>query len=366
MGKKIVPRMNGALVILLLLAGAGAGALPRPGGSPHSDESLDRGLAEVDSLLAVGQPALAARRVQTLLADHEGDPVHGWQLEERLGVALLRDGQAERALPYLEQAVRRNPTFGTGHRNLAAALMDLGRRGRALSEFRQAVELDPKNFDVRLEFGQVLLEFRNFREAELHLQTARALCPDCPGIRPALARLFLGTGEWDKAIEILLPLYRQTGNDEHRRALVQALQSAGRDSTLLELWSEIDLSRLPADEIRSLVEAEARMKIPVRSLDLARRLDGSEEPLRGIGTAGLELGRDARFWGSISLSLLQAGHLKEGLRAADRAVALAPDEVVYRNNRVVLLTKLGRHEEAAREWQEVLKRDPSLENRENR
>jgi len=53
------------------------------------------------------------------------------------------------------------------------------------------------------------------------------------------------------------------------------------------------------------------------------------------------------------------------LEAADRAISLADRNVVYRNNRVVLLLKLGRKQEAAREWDEVLRLDPSLETKEN-
>ncbi len=52
------------------------------------------------------------------------------------------------------------------------------------------------------------------------------------------------------------------------------------------------------------------------------------------------------------------------LVAADRAVTLAPDNVVYRNNRVVLLIQLGRQDEAAQEWEKVLALDPSMKARE--
>jgi tetratricopeptide (TPR) repeat protein len=70
---------------------------------------------------------------------------------------------------------------------------------------------------------------------------------------------------------------------------------------------------------------------------------------------------EAAFWGRVALNLSEAGRYSEGLAAADRAVELDADHAVYRNNRVVLLLKLGRAEEAAREWEEVLRLDPSLE-----
>jgi tetratricopeptide (TPR) repeat protein len=359
-------RLSAVWVVLLLLFACGAGAQSRRGRSPEPGAVVVQGLAEVDSLLGLGQSSQAVNRARDLLSEYESDPMYGWQLEERLGVALLRAGQADQALPFLEQAVRRNPTFWMGHRNLAAALMSMGRRGRALSEFRQAVNSAPDNFEVRLEFGQVLLEYKNYNEAALHLEAARDLCPECPRIRPALARLYLGNSEWDRAIDILLSLYREDRSDDYRRTLIQALQTAGRDSLLLDLWAEADIAQWPVDEIRSLVEAEARLSKPNHSLAFARRLDGTEDPLRELGEAGRTLGNEARFWGTISLTLLQSGHFIDALRAADRAVFLAPENVVYRNNRVVLLTRLGRHEEAAAEWKKVLLLDPTLETQEGR
>jgi tetratricopeptide (TPR) repeat protein len=69
---------------------------------------------------------------------------------------------------------------------------------------------------------------------------------------------------------------------------------------------------------------------------------------------------DHGFWGRVSLNLLESDHFQAGLEAADRAISIDGGNVVYRNNRVVLLLKLDRPQEAAREWEEVLRLDPSL------
>ena len=74
---------------------------------------------------------------------------------------------------------------------------------------------------------------------------------------------------------------------------------------------------------------------------------------------------DHRFWGKVSLNLLESGHYNEGLEAGDLAIRLDDGNVIYRNNRVALLLKLGRSEEADREWEEVLRLDPSLAKKEN-
>jgi len=57
---------------------------------------------------------------------------------------------------------------------------------------------------------------------------------------------------------------------------------------------------------------------------------------------------------------LGAGDGIRGLAAVDRAIAVAPEKVVHHNNRVVLLTRLGRDAEARQEWALVLRLDPGL------
>ena len=73
--------------------------------------------------------------------------------------------------------------------------------------------------------------------------------------------------------------------------------------------------------------------------------------------------RHRRHWGKVSYNLLLANLNEASLRAVDRAIIFAPDNVVFRNNRVVLLTRLGRHDEAKEEWNRVLELDPGLKER---
>ena len=117
------------------------------------------GLAEIDSLLASGQATAAVARARRLQDQLGGDPLYGWQVEGRLGLALLRAGNPTEALPHLEAVMRYHPNDPVAHRNFAVALLDLGRRGRALSEFQMVVELAPDDFEARLEYGQILAEF---------------------------------------------------------------------------------------------------------------------------------------------------------------------------------------------------------------
>ena len=344
-------RISLAVVVACALAAAG-GAAPRD----KSMELLPGRLAAVDSLVRAGDAAEAQRRVQALDAEWGQDPLYGWQIADRQGLVLLALGRPAEALPLLEQTVGRRPFDAGAHRNLALALAQLGRRGRALSEYTQAVELDPANGVHRLEHAQFLAEFGQWAAAAAEFRAAGERCGGCPAAERGLGAALLQLGRPDEAIA---PLSRAQAADPDslgRRLLVAALHGAARDSALLAMLTAEDRGSWDRRDHLALVEAEGRLGTdPVQSLAYAGALSAGAPP-----TAVAE---DALFWGRISLNLLKAGQWEAGLAAADRAVALEPDSAVYRNNRVVLLLRLGRDEEAAREWDNVLRLDPSLKER---
>lgn len=347
------------LVGLALLKGLAWGA---PAVRPDGPESLAirTALARIDSLLAAQAWPQAVEAARSLHARQADDPYRGWQVESRLGVALLRAGDPAGAFEPLENAVRKNPASPENHRNLGAALVQLGRRGRALAEYAQAVELAPRDADVRLEYGQLLLDFHDRTRAREQLLAAQRLCGSCPEVQEPLVRLYLASGEFDQAATVLQQLLAQRPSPGLRRSLIQALQGAGRDSTLLEFLGRGPVNDLPADEAMLLVELEGKLVRTGHSEVFALALGDPDREAAEVPASVRD--RDA-FWGRVSYNLLLAGKDRAALTAVGRAVSLAPDNAVYRNNRVVLLTRLGRHEEAAREWERALALDPSLKER---
>ena len=320
------------------------------------------GMAKVDSLLAEGQAPAAILEARKLYGKLGDDPLYGWQIEGRLGLALLRGGEPAQALPHLETVMRHYPNDHVAHRNLAAALLALGKKGRALTEFSLVVELAPRDFEARLEYGQFLAEFNDVQGSRTQLEIARMLCPDCLEADRALASLLLGSGEFSASVEPLQKLMDRDPAPWVRRNLGLALAGAGRDAELLEFLDGLAPEGLSAAETYLSVEAEGRRNESHRSLACLLSLSDPKALPQGLAE---ELLTDHRFWGRVSLNLLEDGHYLEGLEAADTAINLDPENAVYRNNRVVLLLKLGREDEAAIEWEYVLRLDPSLEKKES-
>ena len=317
-----------------------------------ANDAAQRGLATVDSLLQVPAPQEAVQTARRLWKTLGDNPIYGAQLEGRLGLALMLADQPEQALPHLENVVRHHPREADHHRNLGAVLLRLNRRGRALSAYASAVELDPDNAELRREHGQMLLSFRDTRGAARELHLASELCGGCPEVDQPLASLYLMQQKFALAVPHLRRLYERAPDTDSRRILVAAMSRAGNDSLLVEFLAAGPPADRSTAEWRLLIEAEGRLSGQKFSLQAVADLRADAAPLAVVD--------EAEFWGQVALNLLAGEKFADGLRAADQAVALAPENVVYRNNRVVLLTRLGRDDEAREEWEKVLALDPSL------
>ena len=346
----VVPALLSVMACLVFSAvpGAAVGA-----GRSEQAAAAARGLARVDSLLQAGNQPGALAAAQVLWRDFGTDPVYGWQIEGRLGLVMLVGGEPGGALPHLENTVRRQPLEAAHHRNLAAALMQLGRRGRALSEYQSAVELAPGDAELRREYGQLLLAFRDLARASVELHTARELCGGCPETDQPLASLYLLQNDFGRAVPLLKRIYVRAPSAESRHTLVAALSQAGNDSLLVDFVAELPANARSADEWRLLIEGEGRLGQCAQSRAAVAALSAAADSVPAAVAV------DARFWGQVALNLLASGDLQLGLTAAERAVELAPDNVVYLNNKVVLLTRLGRDAEARKAWAQVLALDPS-------
>jgi predicted Zn-dependent protease len=81
------------------------------------------------------------------------------------GKEALRQGQAERGIGLLRQAINIEPTFTEAFECLAAVYLTSGRRLEAAAVLTQLLEFEPNATASRLLLGQILLKERQPRRA---------------------------------------------------------------------------------------------------------------------------------------------------------------------------------------------------------
>ncbi|MCP4326957.1 MAG: tetratricopeptide repeat protein [Alphaproteobacteria bacterium] len=231
----------------------------------------------------------------------------------RYGVALVQTGNAEAAIPVLEDAAAKAPDNANTILALAEARSILSDTEAALALARRAVALFPDRIGVRMNAAKILRAQNRFTEAVDNLSYAADLRPDDAEIRGRLGLALLGQGRVGDALREF---------DAGRK--IDPVGSAARNR-LLALHYAPDLT--PAT-------------IAAAHLDWGRRVEASVATLPARGGAGRDPDRRLRI-GYLSADLRRhsVGYFIEPiLRHHDRdaiepvvlSMVLRPDKVSER------------------------------------
>jgi tetratricopeptide (TPR) repeat protein len=144
---------------------------PPPAGSPA--DAAARRFAEGEALLRRAVE-LAPRR-----------PV----LQNSMGVALFRRGDAAGAVPYLQRALDLDPSLAPARLNLGVALLDLGRPREALATWEPLLATLPHDPDLRVRLAAAHAAAGDRAAAETMLLAALAIAPGHPAATAMLADL---------------------------------------------------------------------------------------------------------------------------------------------------------------------------------
>lgn len=146
---------------------AGGNESPGQGGVPLN--RYNEGLI----LMNAGRRDEAAEVFRALQRDVPSFPL-GWLGE---GLVLLQERKGKEAIPVLEKAVRLEPRVSTSHASLGEAYLLEGRTADARASLEKALELEPTLGRTALLLGQLLVDQREFNEAEGRFVSARRDAP---------------------------------------------------------------------------------------------------------------------------------------------------------------------------------------------
>jgi len=174
--------------------------------------------------LAYAVDRLRARRIGTLLgpaaAVGMAAMVANWNLglddgvggeQTRRAIWLIETGQHEDARRYVDRIAARHPTRGVLHFRAGNAFATAGRLDDAISQFREALQIDRGQPAIHLELGQALVAADRAKEAVPHLHAAldAGFRPDLAA--PWLVRALASSGERDRAVKLLGALPDEAG-----------------------------------------------------------------------------------------------------------------------------------------------------------
>lgn len=275
----------------------------------------------------------------------EATPDNMWALY-LLGIAQLEVGDHAAAERTFQRAVALADALPQLHLGLARAAVATGSGETARRAFRRALEQDPEDLEVRLEWASYLQAEGGYSEAIAALRAGLhpGLPPDNEALlHGGLARVLLQSGDPDGARVALRKARQLADSDDLRLVEILLLRLEGRweeivktlEDTASQSSSEAALYRGEAHHrLGQLPEAERWYR---RSVDLE---------------ADRHLARNNLAW-----LLATSGRAGEALPHAERAVELW-DDAEYHDTLLEVLERLGREDEARAHLRAILPRFP--------
>ena len=141
-----------------------------------------KGSAYGIALLRVGRLDEGARALYEYHVQNPNDEI----ALDALGVVALSQRNYDKAIHYLQRAVKIVPDFGSARNNLGKTYLEMGKPQEALPHLQRAAALSPNDPIVQTNLGSAFAALGRSAEARTFLQRALALSPN---YQPAVSQL---------------------------------------------------------------------------------------------------------------------------------------------------------------------------------
>jgi tetratricopeptide (TPR) repeat protein len=118
-----------------------------------------------------------------------------------IGVALVRMGKPDEAVPYYEKALEIDGNSAMAHHNLGYLLFTRRRYTEAAEHFQRAISRDPENADSHYYLAYSLAELGKIDEAVRHYRQAFFVRPTCDLAHYNLGVILNGRGDYEEAVQ---------------------------------------------------------------------------------------------------------------------------------------------------------------------
>jgi len=238
--------------------------------------------------------------------------------QNNLGLALLKSGKVDEAIPHFQKALQIQPDFTEAHYNLGLALLKSGKVDEAIAHFQRALQIKPDSAETHNNLGNALLKQGKVYEAIAHYQKALQIQPDYAEARNNLGNTLLEMGSVDEAIyHFQKALQTKPDYAEAHYNLGDALLKKGRmDEAMMHFQRALEINPDFAEARNNLAWvlatcSQASLRNGNQAVALAQRanqLAGNGNPV---------------FLGTLAAAYAEAGRFSEAVETAQRALQLA-------------------------------------------
>jgi tetratricopeptide (TPR) repeat protein len=311
----------------------------------------------IDSLPPDDENVMRAYNLKGMIADDQHDEKNAATFYLRypdsayarsnLGVLRYNQGKLEEAISEYRLAIRLDPKNAAAHVNLGNALLDQGKLEEAISEFRLAIQLDPKNASAHYDFGVALGDQGKVAEAISEYRLAIRLAPKFVAAHINLGEALRDQGKFDEAIsEYRLAMQINPNIPLMHDGLGLALRAQGKvDEAISEYRLAIQLDPKYASAHNNFgneLRAQGKVDEAIGEYRLAIQLDPkSAMPHNNLGVV-----------------LGNKGKVEEGIGEYRLAIQLDPKLALAHDNLGDALHGQGKVDEAISEYRLAIQLDP--------
>ena len=252
------------------------------------------------------------------------------EILRQLATALMRMGKVKDAIVHARRAAALAPDVAEVLVALGAVELALDNKQAGLAAFQKAIRIDPDHVRARLNIGHMLMMLQRHDEAVPHYQRAIAIRPTQDEAWLGMATVLTKTGKLEDA----LPYYRETIRlkpDEaaNRFDLGAALQELGRSDEAMAAYREA---------LR--INPGYHLAIANLGAELDRR--GQVDEAIALYRRGIEAKPDAVFLhNNLGFALSRQGKWNEAIAAYRRALEIDPKHPQAKVNLQVALEQAG-------------------------
>ena len=144
---------------------------------------------------------LAVGLIATVFVGCSRDPNVRKQKYYESGQRYFDKGQYREAAIQYKNAIQIDSTYGNAHYQLALALLKLQQWSMAYQELGRTIELQPDNYQARIDLANLLIAGRDFKQAQAQTDLLLQQQPNNQQVHMAVANLLIGQENYSAAIQ---------------------------------------------------------------------------------------------------------------------------------------------------------------------